>query len=120
LSDTIGNLQKAGIKVLTRRQLDSYLWDDEVLTKLCHVRTRPDLVGDLLAAKERSLAASVTRSNPKDDLKSASGELYNETREILGLTQCGSNRTEFAVSTLAPLVTEETTTYRELREDIFS
>jgi len=119
--EEIENLQRAGVKVLTRRQLESYLWDDEVLTRLCHFNGRPDLVEAVLAAKQSCVERSINeRGNPIDDFKSASGDLRKQTIKLLGLTGCGNTPRAFAVSTLAPLVTEETMIYRELRKDIFS
>ncbi len=66
--EEIKEMQKGGVKVLSRRQLESYLWDDEMLTKLCEGRERLDLVKDVLAAKQECLERSKReRNKPADD-----------------------------------------------------
>jgi hypothetical protein len=40
-------------------------------------------------------------------------------KKILGLTQCGNNISSFLRDTMAPLVTQETTVYKDLEKQIF-
>jgi predicted ATPase len=110
---------KQGVRVLSRRHLESYLYDDEVLTALCEKCGAPQLAASLLKEKAAAVAASVARGNAADDVKSASGEIYNKTRSMLGLTSCGNNAKAFMRSTLAPLLNPGMKTYQELRKDIF-
>jgi hypothetical protein len=115
----IAALQAQKVKVLPRRHIESYLYDDEILTALCIQKGNAAVVPDLLADKEAAIAASVGRGNPPDDVKSASGEIYNATKRRLGLVGGGSDSGAFMRSTLAPLVTNNTAVYKELRRDIF-
>jgi predicted ATPase len=118
-SAEISQLQAAGIKVLTQRHLEAFLLADEILTALCEQHGQTEKVADLLEAKKKAIADSTTRGNALDDVKSASGTIYNETKRLLGLTGCGNTSEAFCRDTMAPLVTPSTTTYRELRHAIF-
>jgi len=113
---TISEERERGVRVLSRRNLESYLYDDEVLAALAESVGREGRVKGLLEAKRRILAST---RGPHDDLKQASGQIYNECKRSLNLTQCGNNAAEFARVTLAPLVKPGTTVYSELRKDIF-
>jgi len=116
----IDDLQRNGVRVLSRRHLEAYLLDDEVLTKLCEVSAAPEKVSDVLAAKQDELGESRKRGNPADDVKSAAGPICVATRQILGLTQAGSTTDALLRDTLAPLVAPEMSVYSELKLDIFN
>jgi hypothetical protein len=115
----VSALVQEGVKVLSRRHLEAFLLDDEILTKLCNSRGRPQQVQAVLAAKQQELAASVGRGNSPDDIKSATGTLYPAIRGLLALTEAGSNAHAFMRDVLAPLVTSETRSYQDLKRDIF-
>jgi len=53
-----------------------------------------------------------------DDLKSAAGEMYVELKRKLSLQRCGNTVDSFLRDTLAPLVTPELETYRQLKAAI--
>jgi len=108
-----------GITVLARRNLESYLYDDEILTALCNQEGKPTDVPNVLAAAEQAITASINRGNPPDDLKSAAGDIFNATRRILQLVGRGNDARAFARSTLAPLVAPGTFVYHELKRAIF-
>jgi len=115
----VAELCKKGTRVLSLRHLENFLFDDEILAKLCNEKGRPEKIPDVRAAKAAALQASIDRKNPRDDYKSMGGELYNALKTILGLTQCGNNTEEFCIETLLPLFTSETNIYKRLRADIF-
>lgn len=118
-SQEIMDLQKEGIRVLSERHLEAYLMSDEILTKLCKLQGREDLISKALAAKQKAITSSVTRRNPPDDIKSASGEIYNDVKALLNLTQSGSDARSFMRDCLAKLVTPETNSYANIKRDIF-
>jgi hypothetical protein len=95
------------------------LYDDEVLTALCLSRGRDTEVRGLLQDKADALAASIARGNPSDHIKSAAGQIYISTKKRLGLTGVGNDPASFARNVLAPLVTPNVQTYKELRHCIF-
>ncbi|MCI0922599.1 AAA family ATPase [Sphingobacterium rhinopitheci] len=119
-SDTeIQELLKKGVKTSSKRHIESYLFDDELLAKLCASVGKEGLLQNCLDAKEKALSDSVGRGNPKDDIKSASGNIFTEIKRILSLTQCGNNKCAFIRDTIAPLVTEDTDVFKMLENEIF-
>ena len=119
-SQEVSDLLTKGIKTSKRRHIESYLFDDEIITKLCNAVGKSELTQECLNAKEKAIQESISRGNPSDDVKSASGNIFIEIKRILSLTQCGNNRCAFIRDTLAQLVTEETHIYKELESEIFS
>ncbi len=111
--------KQQGITVLGRRHIEAYLFDDEVLKALCDSVGKSADAPAVLSAKNQAVANSVARGNPPDDIKSAAGNIYTETKRILGLTQAGNDRHAFARNTLAPLIKPGTTMYAALKQDIF-
>ena len=113
-------LSNKDIKVSSKRHIECYLFDDEIIQKLCESVEKPDLLEMCLEAKEEAMNESITRGNPPDDIKSASGKIFTEIKRILGLSQCGNNKCAFVRDTLAPLVTSDTNIYAMLEVEIFS
>ena len=115
--DEIEDLKKSGVRVLSRRNLESYLFDDEVLRALAESVAEASQAQVLL---ERVRGIRATRTgDAADDLKPASGDIYNTCKHILSLTNPGSTAKAFMRDTLAPLVDPSMRVYRELRRDIF-
>ena len=106
-----------GFCVLSQRNLESYLFVDEVLKKLAAQCGKADKTDELLTEKQNILA---TRKNdPPNDLKPGSGQIYVACKNILGLSQVGNDSKAFMRDTLAPLIVPEMTVYEELKHDIF-
>jgi predicted ATPase len=116
----IQNFKDQNIKVLSRRHLESYLFDDEVLTALCESIGQGTQAPALIAEKQNAIQASIDRRNAPDDIKSASEGIYQAAKRLLGLTACGNNARAFMRSTLAPLIRPGMAVYQELKVDIFS
>ena len=114
---TIAEANAKGTRVLSRRNLESYLYDDEVLTALSESEDLPDKAMELIVEKSNILSSISNRA--PDDLKPAAGQIFIACRKILNLTQRGNTAEEFARETLAPMVKPGMTVYDELREDIF-
>lgn len=113
-TDEINQLRGEGTQVLGRRDLESYLWDDEVLTALCQKVGLPERFYDIQVEKQQALAELASQGKPADDVKAISGRLYNKCKQTLGLTQCGNDAEAFARLTLAPLIVPGMNIYREL------
>lgn len=111
----IQQLEAEGIRVLRRRDLESYLWDDEVLTALCAAAGQPEAFAELQAEKQQALLEGVRQGRPSDDVKAVAGRVYNKCKQALGLTQCGNDAEAFARLMLAPLVSPGTAVYAELQ-----
>ena len=111
------DLQKEGVRVLSLRNLESYLFDDEVLVALAESKGQEDKIQELLTAKKSILRNYNDIAG--DNLKPVSGKLYNKCKQILNLTQVGSNHKSFMRDTLAPIITSEMNVYKKLKRDIF-
>jgi hypothetical protein len=115
----VAELLAKGVKTSARRNIECYLLDDEIISKLCSAIGKAEFIGQCLQAKTLAIQESVDRGNPEDDIKSASGKIFTEVKRILGLTQCGNNKCAFLRDTIAPLVTQETLVYQEIENEIF-
>ena len=115
--EEVADLTKNGTRVLSRRNLESYLFDDEILAELAKSVGDTDKVETLLIQKQSILATKA--GSPQDDLKPASGQIYLACKNVLGLTQCGKDAKTFMRDTLAPLIKPGMKVYDELKRDIF-
>jgi predicted ATPase len=111
--------EKSGNRILSLRDLENYLWDDEILRKLCENAGKRDKAQEILDKKNSLIGGLEKMGRPTDDIKYISGDLYNFVKTTLSLNKCGNNAREFAISTLAPLVTSDTNIYKKLDADIF-
>ncbi len=112
-------LQRRGVQVLSRRNLESYLLDDEVLDQLCKSVGQPNKLPEVLEAKQRAIKEEVLdRGQPADDLKPAKGVFYVAVRRLLHLTGHGNTADAFLRHTLAPLIAPGTDVYSELKRDV--
>ena len=114
----VSDARSDGVRVLSRRNLESYLFDDDVLRTLAAWADQEDKADELIAEKKRIIDAR-SDSSPSDDLKPASGQIYNACKNILNLTGFGNNTEAFMRDTLAPVIKSKMTLYQELKCDIF-
>jgi hypothetical protein len=117
--DEIAALRTKGKRVLRRRTIESYVWDDDVLRKLCQQEGRQDVVDAVLARKKELLAALPASGHPGDHVKLTVGQLYIYLVKALQLRQQGNTPEALAISRLAPLITPDLPVYAELEQVIF-
>ena len=115
--EEIAEISKDGVRVLARRNSESYLFDDAVLRALAISVGKAEEVDELVAEKKRILDERT--ADAPDDLKPASGQIYNACKSILGLANPGNNTKTFMRDTLAPLIKPGMVVYDELERDIF-
>ena len=115
--DEVAELMNRGVRVLSQRNLESYLFDDEVLRALAVSVDKAHEADDLLA--EKQIIINQRTGDAPDDLKPASGDIYNACKSMLELTNPGNNTKTFMRDTLAPLIKPGMAVYDELRRDIF-
>ena len=115
----VADLAKSGIRVLKRRNLESYVLDDAVIKKLCDKFRKPEEYDACIKEKQQALEDSASRGNAKDDLKKASSGIYLSLKRHLSLTQCGNTPDPFMRDILAPLITPDMDVYKELETEIF-
>ncbi len=117
--DQIAELERQGIKVLTRRHLESYFLDDEVLESLCNQHNKKGKLDDVKKARNDAMASAQARGKDKDDAKAAAGEFFNAARNLLDIQNPGSNWEAFFSSCMAAACHPGLRVYDELRRDIF-
>jgi predicted ATPase len=115
----VSELSQNGIYVTTRRNLEGYLLDDEVIEEYLKTIGKHDKLNDALSIKSIALQASVARGNPNDDLKSASGDFFTQFKQELGLTRVGNKSDAFLKDTLAPVIKPGMQVFEEI-EIMFS
>ena len=115
----ISELRKEGVRVLSRRNLESYLFDGEVIQALATSVGKADKTAELLAEKNRIHTAKIAIGSSQDNLKPGSHDIYIACNKILGLNQYGNDAKEFARETLAPLIKPGLAVYEELKSDVF-
>jgi hypothetical protein len=111
----VADLLTQGVITLPLRNLESFLFADDVLEALVVREGKQPQLAAAQQIKQQALANSVARGNPADDLKSAAGEIYTELKTLLGLRRCGNNTDSFMRDTLAPLVVPPLATYAALK-----
>ena len=115
----IAALQAQGVRVLSRRTIESFLLDDMTLETLCVEFGHEELAPDLLAAKQDALNNSVANNGPADDLKRPAGDIYNAAKHLFPTRKLGSDKRAFMKGICAPLIRPGTAVYDSLAEDIF-
>lgn len=110
--------EDAGLIVLAKRNLESYLFADDVLRALTEQRGQHDRLDEVLGLKTQALANNAGRGKPSDDLKPAAGEIYNGLKQMLNLERSGNNADAFMRDTLAPLIQPDMDTYEDLHSCI--
>lgn len=108
-------LAAGGVRVLSRRSIECYLLDDDVLGLLCKKAGKDEALSELRGVRD---AAIKERGQAPDDYKCAAGVVQVFAKRELGLTGSGSNTSEFLRATMAPLIRAGTSVYIELREDV--
>lgn len=117
--EEIERLRGRGIRVLSMRNVESFLLDDAVLTALCEALGQPEVAPTLLESKATALAASVAAGGPADDLKRIAGDVYNHAKRLFPTRKLGSDSRAFMKGICAPLVRPGSQLYETLRDDIF-
>jgi hypothetical protein len=115
----IADLRADGVSVLSRRSIENYLWDDEVLDALCQLVKQDGATADVLKLKAESLARAQADGARVDDMKAAAGFAYTAIKKRLGLVGMGNDTRAFERQTLAPLIRPGTGVYEGLKTNIF-
>jgi predicted ATPase len=114
----VSDFEKNGGLVLNKRNLECYLFEDDVLERLAERVGQAEKIGEILKIKRDALFASMQRGNPADDLKSAAGKIFTDLRQTLGLLRTGNTTDAFMRDTLAPLIVPGMPTYESLKASI--
>jgi hypothetical protein len=114
----VSQFEANGDLVLPERNLESFLFADDVIEALVIREGKQNLLPDALKIRTDAIANSVARGNPADDLKSAAGETYTGLKQLLGLQRSGNNTDAFMRDTLAPLIVPGMQSYEKLKSGI--
>ena len=110
-----------GIRTLSLKSIESYLLDDEVLTKLYEKHGKQNKIQDLLTAKTDALnnRTSGGKSKSPDDLKPIAQDIHVAAQGIIDSVPLGNNKDSFMKDILAKLIQPDMAVYEELYKDIF-
>ncbi|MGC3967509.1 MAG: AAA family ATPase [Pirellulales bacterium] len=114
----VAEIESKGDLVLGLRNIESYLFTDEIIEALVRREGMLSMLSDAMQIRANAVSSSVARGNPPDDLKSAAGEIYVGLQKLLKLQRCGNGTAAFMRDTLAPLVSKDSDTYRLLKAAI--
>ncbi len=117
--EEIKTLQQQGVRVLNRRHIESYLLDDDILTRLCGDLGDVSVVPQLLSAKTKALASSIAAGGPADDFKRIAGDIYLVIKNLFKDKKLGNDQRAFMRGFCAPLIKSGTAVYQELLREIF-
>ena len=105
-----------GIRVLSRREIEEYLYDSEVLRTFLETAGCGDGVVEEVLHERESLVNG--RAGP-NNVKDVSRELFAKIRDATVLPSLGNSRDEFASQFLVPALGGTPCVYEELQEDVF-
>ena len=117
--DEIEENKEKGIRTLLRRNIESYLLDDEVLTKFCEKHNILDKLQDLLDARQAAVKDSIAEGKPPDDLKPTAQKVHHAARRALHPAPIGNRRRSFMKNHLALCLQPDMPIYEELYDAIF-
>lgn len=106
--------EDTGLIVLPKRNIESYLFADDVLEALTEQMEQHDRLDEVLELKAQALANSAAQGKPSDNLKLVAGEIHNGLKRMLNLERSGNNVDAFMRDTLAPLIQPNMETYKDL------
>ena len=95
-------------KVLSRKNIEEYLLDDEILTKLCEEKGNSDAMSILQKARDKHVNA-----------KSSVNDIRNSANKKFHTNPVGDNANDFLINTMSKLITPDMQVYKELKRDIF-
>lgn len=116
----IAEFEEEEIYVLSRRDIESFLWDDEVLQKLCEAHGLPDALEKIKQAKQTQIQSLPGRGKPADDIKAIADSLYGTCKLALNLHGCGNTAEAFSIEHLAPLIQPGMAVYVELAATVLA
>jgi len=114
----IAEIESQGNIVLAERNLESFLFADDVIEALVARVGKAQLLENALKIKADALTKSVSRANSPDDLKSAAGDIYVGLKQLLSLERAGNDSNAFMRDTLASLILPGMATYEKLKSAI--
>lgn len=113
------NNAKEGILILSRKYIEKYLLDDEVLKQLCVSLGKSDKVKEFLTAKDKAIEKVENDNTIKKKRRPIVQRVQEQAEKILELSYSGDRIESFMRDILAPLIKPGMKVYEVLHEDIF-
>lgn len=110
----IEKFQDDGIRVLSRRELENYLFDYEVLQKLCEQQNRP-YAYNTIQAEVSKILTNINSDNIKENRQKLREIIVRE----LDLKQAGESTEAVMLEILVPCIEPDMEVYQELKKIIF-
>ena len=105
------------VRVLSRRELENYLYAPEVLSAFCKREDKEGVESEILGKAQELLGGGAPEFA---DLRPLTRELFEFIKAKTRLQNIGNDRREFALEHLVPALRESPNVLRELEEDIFN
>ena len=115
-ADDRAKMIEDGIRVLSRRELEDYLYDTEVLQRFLVRHEKHELIDDILGKQQELLRGAEMPESTKPITQELFEYIKNKTR----IPWLGRNRRQFALAELIPALKETPEVLSLLQEDIFS
>lgn len=116
MTDTAWNESiSKGVAVLSRMEIEEYLYDPEVIEEFLNEYGKEDCVNAILAKRECLIDAN----QKANDVKSVSRDLLDFIKKTTHIPNLGRTREEFAKEFLVPALKKTRSVYEELRADVF-
>lgn len=109
------DVMSRGIRVLRRREIENYLWDNSVVRKALQNMGVEDTAIDSIL-NEYPFPRPAQDDMKRDNLQQT---FFETIRRTEGISLPGRNRREFVFSHLTPALRQTEEVYQELRDDIF-
>ena len=106
---------KQGIRVLSRREIEEYLYDAEVLTAFMDRENVGEKTQQVISARKSLLEETDGNWNSKH----VSRKIFQSVKDITGLHNLGNTREEFALQYLVPALKHTPAVYQEISQDVF-
>ncbi|WP_419939521.1 AAA family ATPase [Candidatus Palauibacter sp.] len=104
------------VRVLRRREIENYLYDESVLRTFLQLNDKLEYVESILERRGELLNG---QSSITGDMKLITQRLFQYIKSQTKLDNLGNNRTEFAIQFLVPALRDTQSVFDELAEDIF-
>ena len=104
---------------MSRKYIEKFLLDDEVLRQLCVSLKKSDKIQEFLTAKDKEIEKVMNDSRIKKKRRPIVQRVQQQAEKILELSYSGDTVGSFMRDILAPLIQPGMKVYEELHKDIF-
>ena len=103
-------LEQGDVRVLSRREIENYLYDPEVLATFFRDQGNPGVPSSIVDLFQDPVTG---------DMRQVSRQILDEARRVLPGRQLGNDRKEFALAHLVPALRNTPSVYAGLEADVF-